>query len=359
MDYRQARLELKKGNLRSLYLFSGSEDALKEELLCQMIGLMARQGLDPDLLRIDGRKMAWPELRREMEQMTIFSRGRILLVKDVPYFSAAPGKSTGAKSEKEPPAGKSSRQEGAPGEDELISILSAGTGDTLLVFSVQDVDRRRKLNKYLEKEGVLIEFPPLKGAALARWIRDELKQENRQIDEDALAVLMQRSGEDLTLLRRELEKIVTFLDSGEIIERSVVEKLVPENTQGNIFNMVDELGRKNAFAALNHFNKMRRQNEPPLRILALVTRHFRLLYRARLLQQEGLPPAKLAAALQLPPFVTAKLLEQLPNFPGESLPRIIADLKEVDLRIKTGRLPGEDALEQLVYTLAFKKVFGV
>lgn len=354
MDYRQARLELKKGKLRPLYLFSGTEDMLKEELLGTMLELMGKGGATPDLLKIDGKKTTWPELRREMEQITIFNRSRVLLVKDAPFFSAAPVKKVGAKASQGPVKNNSRSQDDAPTEEWLASILSAGPDDTLLIFSVQEVDKRRKLNKYLEKEGILVDFPPLRGAALARWVRDEIKKDNRQIDEDALALLLQRSGEDLALLHSELDKLLTYLGHNKKIERSLVEKLVPENAQGNIFNMVDELGRKNAAAALYHFNKMRRQNEPPLRILALITRHFRLLYRARLLQEQGLAPEKISPALQVPPFVVVKLLEQLPNFPGESFPQIMAKLKEVDLRIKTGRLPGEDALEQLVYSLAFK-----
>jgi DNA polymerase III delta subunit len=50
MDYRQARLNLKKGQLHSLYLFSGSEDTLKEEMLLEILDVMQRKGLEPDLL---------------------------------------------------------------------------------------------------------------------------------------------------------------------------------------------------------------------------------------------------------------------------------------------------------------------
>ena len=352
MDYRQARLELKKGKLYSLYLFSGSEDTLKEELLLEMIGVMRRKGLEPDLLRIDGKKLGWQELRRELEQVTIFSRGRVLLVKDSPYFSNIPEKNTKA-SKKESGKQKGRNPADEPQQEELAALLANGTGETILVFFVQNVDKRRKINKYLEKAGVMVEFPPLKGAALARWIRDELSRESRQIDEKALTVLVQRSGDNLALLKKELEKLVTCLGEEKTIDCSLVEKLVPENAQGSIFKLVDELGQKNAAGALNHLHMMRQQNEPPLRILAMVIRHFRLLYRASLLRQEGLTTAKIPATLQVPPFVAGKLLEQLPNFPGNSLPSIFNMLKEIDLTIKTGRLSGEEALEQLILKLAF------
>ena len=352
MDYRQTMLELKKGQLKSLYVFSGSEDILKEELLVEMIEVMHRKGFVPDLLRIDGKKLAWQELRREFEQVTIFSQGRVLLVRDAPYFSNVQEKRAKA-SKKEASKQKDPAQAEGPEQEDFATFLKEGTGESLIVFSVQNVDKRRKINKYLDKMGVLVDFPPLKGAALARWIREELSREARQIDDRALTVLVQRTGENLSLLKSELEKLVTSLGEKKIIDHALVERLVPENSQGNIFNMVDELGRKNATAALNHLHMMRQQNEPPLRILAMVNRHFRLLYRAALLQQEGMSSAKIPTTLQIHPFVSGKLLAQLPNFPGDLLPRVIYMLKEVDLSIKTGRLSGEEALEHLILKLSF------
>ena len=352
MDYREARLKLKKGQLLSLYLFSGSEDTLKEELLLEMIGVMHHKGLEPDLLRIDGKKLGWQELRRELDQVTIFSRGRVLLVKDSPYFANVAEKSTKT-SKKEPDKQKGRNPADEPQQEELATWLD-GTNDTLLIFFVQNVDKRRKITKYLDKTGAMIEFPPLKGAALVRWIRDELSREQKQIDEKALTVLMERSGENMALLKRELEKLVTCLGDLKTIDCSLVEKLVPENAQGNVFNLVDELGRKNAVGALHHLHMMRQQNEPPLRILAMIIRHFRLLYRTSLLSQGGLASAKISTTLQVPSFVAGKFLEQLPNFPGDSLPSVFNTLKEVDLTIKTGRLSGEEALEQLIINLTFK-----
>ncbi len=354
MDYRQARLELKKGKLRPLYLFVGAEETLKEELLGIMLELLAQKGAAPDLLRIDGKKVPWRELLQEVAQLTIFGRGRVLLVKDAPYFGSETKKKAAAGDGGEPLPGKSGSRDDLPTEAWLASVLAAGLEETLLIFSVPEVDRRRKLIKYLEAQGVLVDFPPLKGAALARWARDELKKGDKEIDAAALALLLERSGENLDLLRRELDKLLLFLEHGRRIESSHVEMLVSENLQGDVFSLVDELGKKNAVAALYHFHKIRRRNEPPLRILALIIRHFRLLYRARLLQEQGLAPGKMAAALQVPPFVAARLQEQLTNFPAASLPYLLAELKEVDLRIKTGRLPGEEALEQLIYSVVFE-----
>lgn len=353
MDYRQVRLELQKGLLRTLYVFSGSEDFLKEELLGEMLKVMRSKGLEPDLLKVDGKKLDWRDLRREAEQVTIFSRGRVILVKDAPYFSNMSEKNNivGEKGSQKS-KGQSKKE---PLQEELAAFLLGRSVDSLLVFFIQNVDKRRKINKYLEKSGNLVEFPPLKGAALYNWIRDELVRESKKIDDDALAILVQRCGENLLLIKSELEKLVISLGKEKKIDSSLIEKLVPENVPGNIFSLVDDLGRKNAAGALKHLHRMRQQNEPMLRILSMIIRHFRLLYRANILRQEGFSTAKISATLQVHPFVTGKLVEQLPSFSGDAFPRIIHALKEVDLAIKTGRVSGEEALEQLILKLAFSE----
>ncbi len=354
MDYRQFKLALQKGQLRPLYVFSGSEDSLKEELLGEIMEVMRSKGLEPDLLKVDGKKLNWIDLRREAEQLTIFSRGRVILVKDAPYFSNISEKNNGvSQKSKGTKKSKVQNKKEEPDQEELASFLLNRRVESILVFFIGNVDKRRKINKYLEKSGNLVEFPPLKGAALISWIRHELFRESKEIDDDALTMLVQRSGENLLLIKSELEKLVSCLGKEKKIDCSLIEEVVPENVLGNIFNLVDDLGRKNAVGALKHLHRMGEQNEPMLRILSMIIRHFRLLYRANILQQEGLPAVKITAILQVHPFVTGKLVEQLPNFPGDSLPRIIYALKEVDLAIKTGRLSGEEALEQLILKLTF------
>jgi DNA polymerase III subunit delta len=249
-----------------------------------------------------------------IEQGTIFSRGRVLLVKDSPYFTNIPEKSTkDLKKDQNKQKGRAQTEE--PHQEELTALLSGGMSDTILVFFVQNVDKRKKINKYLDNAGAMVEFPPLKGTALARWIRDELDRESKEIEDSALNILVQRSGENLALLKRELEKLVTCLGEEKTIDYSLVKKLVPENAQGNIFNLVDELGRKNAAGALNHLHMMRQQNEPPLRILAMVIRHFRLLYRASLLLQEGLPIRKNPRHLTSAPFCSGETPRAVAQFP--------------------------------------------
>ena len=50
--------------------------------------------------------------------------------------------------------------------------------------------------------------------------------------------------------------------------------------------------------------------EPPLRIVHMIRRQFRLLARAKALSEDGVPRPEIASGLKVPPFVARKLEEQ-------------------------------------------------
>ena len=54
MDFHQAGKDIKTGKVAPLYLFSGPEDYLKEELLGEILRVLGKEGRSFDLERKDG-----------------------------------------------------------------------------------------------------------------------------------------------------------------------------------------------------------------------------------------------------------------------------------------------------------------
>jgi DNA polymerase-3 subunit delta len=347
MHYLQAMGKIKQGLIYPFYLFSGPEKFLQEKVLQEIhLCLQQKEGKTFFLERLEGAKLSLPELMQDMRQTTIFSGGRLLWIQDPPYFSAK--KRTAQTGKKK----KAARQDKPAGEEELLAFSQEEeVSDLVVVFAVSGVDRRKKLVKTIEAGGRLVEFPLLRGAALKKWVRDELSLEKKQIEEEALAELLERVGENLQLLQRELDKMVTYLGKEKMVTRSLIERLVPESSQGNIFHLVEAVGRQNVEEALFHLHKMRLQNEPPLVILAMIARQFRLLYQYLIFQEKNMSLRELAAALKLPPFIIKGLANQAQNYNPAILARIISSIKEMDLGIKTGRYEANEALERLILQL--------
>jgi DNA polymerase III subunit delta len=346
MDYRQVITRIKSGTVHPLYLFSGPEDYLKEDLLRNLLNVKEQNGEPLYLERMDGSEISLSDLMESVRQTSIFSGGKVMWVSNPPYLSTSQKKGT-------PPGEKKDRKRHDSGEEELAAFMKENSSGTLLIFAVKNVDKRKRLVKIIEEAGLAVEFPLLKGTMLAKWIRDELSSQGKNIEEDALVELIERSGEDLYLIKMELEKIVTYMDKEEIVTKAVIENLVPESRQGNIFSLVDALGHKNVDEAFGQLAKMRQRNEPALVIMSMIIRQYRLLYQAFVLrEQKNLSPREIAASLKMPPFAAGELLKQLNNYKKEHLAGILMHLQKKDLSIKTGRVEADGAIEELVLELA-------
>lgn len=341
MDFRQASGLIKKGTVKPVYLFYGEEDFLQEHLLEQILHVLQQKGREFMLEKIDGMEIDLGQVVQLSRQGTLFSEGRLLFIYNSPLF--------GTKGEKK--KGKSSVEE--EGEGMLLSLLEEEPSDLVLIFSVSQADKRKKLVKSLEKAGCLVEFPLLRGKALFSWIRNELKAEKKEIEEEALFELVERSGENLRLLKNELEKIATYLPPDEaVITLETIRRMVPQSSQGNIFKLVEALGRKDMEGAWYHLHKMLQQGEPPLIVLAMIARQFRLLYRALEITESGGTQRELASALNVPGFAARELVTQLRGFDEQFLARILEYLKQIDLEIKSGYRGDTEALEHLVLQLS-------
>ena len=137
----------------------------------------------------------------------------------------------------------------------------------------------------------------------------------------------------------------------KVVTPELVRYMVPESSEGNIFNLVEAIGQKNTEEALFHLHKMLRQNEPPLIIMAMISRQFRLLYQFLTLQEKGLTQREMPAILKVQPFVVKKLAGQAGRYNVHAIVTAIAYLQEIDLQVKTGRLEASEALEQLILNI--------
>jgi DNA polymerase-3 subunit delta len=92
--------------------------------------------------------------------------------------------------------------------------------------------------------------------------------------------------------------------------------------------------------------------EEPLRLLALLARHYRQLLAARIELHRGAGEAELAARLGVHPFVAKKLAAQCGRFAGAELESALARLARADLDLKSSRRPADLVLEEAVVGLA-------
>ena len=136
------------------------------------------------------------------------------------------------------------------------------------------------------------------------------------------------------------------------VTRADVRRLVPATRAANVFDLVEALGSGNLPVAgrlLQHALDV--DGEQPLRLLALISRQYRLLVIAKELQARGTAPAEMARELGVPDWTVPKLLAQAGHHSYQRLEQAMERLLAADEAIKTGKLTDREAMDVLLAEL--------
>ncbi len=189
------------------------------------------------------------------------------------------------------------------------------------------------------------------GAAMVRWILKTAQAEGGTFTPQAAQMLADQVGDDTTLARQEIRKLLAFVNYSRPVDVDDVLEVAIAVAHPDVFRMVDALGHGDARRALHELHDLLARTEPPL-LWGMVVRQFRLLLLARAALDQGTPPHGLAQALGVHPFVAEKMAAQARRFSLASLQRIYHHLLDVDRRWKTGETDLVTALDTLFATLA-------
>src|SRR5699024_1209327 len=119
----------------------------------------------------------------------------------------------------------------------------------------------------------------------------------------------------------------------------------------NIFTLVEKVVQRKLDQAFRIYYDLRKQNEEPIKILALITGQFRLIYQTKELQKRGYGQNQIATNLNVHPYRVKLALGQARYFSEQELEKIISILAESDYQLKTGAVQRDVAMELFLFKL--------
>jgi DNA polymerase-3 subunit delta len=340
MDMTELFNSLKRGEVGRLYLFYGPEDLLMREAVGRLRELLVPASTEQmNLTVIDGGDGgAAQKIANAVETLPFMSQKRLVIVNNAVFA----------------PAGK--RGFTQADMEVLDNCIRSIPDYTCLVITARNSpDMRTKLMKTMKTAGEVVEFCALKPQVLEKWVVKRFKDAGKDISRAALkrfifltGYLERDSGKTLEGIANEIEKVVKYCEDRDTVRQEDIEALAPESLSMNIFKLVDTIGGRDISKALELLEDMKRGGEPPVRVLFMVARQFRLLLQASFYREMGYSGKTIASKLQLPPFVAASLMRQAGNFTREELKKKLKECGEADARVKSGRIDPWLALELLI-----------
>jgi len=304
--------DLKTGQFKKIYLLCGEEVYLKKQYKDRFVKAMVPEGDTMNYTYFEGKNTNPREVIDLAETLPFFAERRLIVLENTGFFKHA--------------------------SPELADYVKELPETTYLIFVEEEIDKRGKLYKAVKEKGRIVELARQDERTLARWILGMAKKEKKAMTESAARYFLGKVGNDMENIQKELEKLFCYTLHHTEVTVADIDVICTNQITNHIFDMVDAVANKEQKKALDYYYDLLALKEPPMRILYLLTRQFRILMEIKEMERLGYPPKEMASKAGIMPFLTGKYRAQAKAFTAKELRRIVEAGVESEENVKTGRI---------------------
>ncbi|MCM3670002.1 DNA polymerase III subunit delta [Mesobacillus maritimus] len=329
--------QIKKGKIEPIYLLYGTESFLINEtkqLLVQQV--LDEEEMDFNLSTYDLEETSIEAAIEDAETLPFMGEKRLIVLQNPVFLT-------------------SEKQKGKVEHNlnRLEAYIKEPAPYSVVMFSApyEKLDERKKITKELKRNAAVGEAKRFNEAELKVWIHDRATSHGVQIAEDAAELMLTLAGTNLFMLSSEVDKLSLYAGEARRIDAEMVDKLVARSLEQNIFALIEKVVQRKIEEALRIYYDLLKQNEEPIKILALLAGQFRLLYQVKELARKGYGQQQIAGALKVHPYRVKLAAGQARYFSDEELARIMKMIADADYQMKTGGMKKELLIEMILFNL--------
>lgn len=309
-------------NPSPVYLFSGQENFLKEELLGKVMS-----GFDPDF-NVDvfyGGESSGEDIVSGAVTFAFGTSRRLVVVKKAEQLTQKD-------------------------RERILCYLENPSPETLLILMAEVKSGSDRFFSKVAEAGAEIEFRAMYENEVMPWLMDRAHALGKSLTPRAAHELMENAGQDLRLLANEVEKLCIEVGERREISGEDVQALSGKSRLRTTFELVDAIGRKKRNLALRVLSSLIQRGKTAPEIVGLLAWQFRRIWRVKICIEKGMKLPEIAKVLRIHRFHTRGLISQAAKFSHEKLRESFTSLLETDVKAKSGERPSI-ALELLIIRL--------
>ena len=318
--------DLSRGEFRHVYLLYGPENYLKLQYRDKLAKALLPEDGGMNFNIYDGDHLVEAEVIDQAETLPFFAERRVIRLDRTGLFKNS---------------------------SELLPDYVKELPDYLyLIFTEDEVDKRSRLFKAVQKYGRCCEFTEQTEAALSQWVAGLLGKEKLRIRKSDVEFLLARTGTDMNRILLEVDKLIHFCAGKGEVGRSDIELVTSDTVEDHVFDMISALAGHKRKKAMELYADLLALKEPPLKILALIGMQYNRLLMIRELSDQGLSDAQIAGKAGMLPFAVKKNRGLARSFEAARLKEILASCVQTDEAVKTGRIGDRLGVELLIVDLS-------
>lgn len=304
--------DLKTGQFKQIYLLYGEEAYLKKQYKDRFVKAMLPEGDTFNYSYYEGKGVNPKEIIDLAETLPFFAERRLIVLENTGFLKNV-----------------------CP---DLAEYVKQMPETTYMIFVEEELDKRGKLYKAIKDKGRIVELARQDERTLMRWILGMVKKEGKQMTEAAAAYFLGKVGNDMENIQKELEKLFCYTLNDNEVTIKEVDEICTTQITNHIFDMVDAVATGQQRKALDYYYDLLALKEPPMRILFLLTRQFRILLQIKELEKEGTAPKEMASKAGVMPFLIGKYRAQAKPFTVKELREILEAGVTAEEDVKTGKV---------------------
>ena len=315
--------DLKTKKYKQIYLLYCQEAYLKKQYKERFIKAMVPEGDTMNYSYYEGKKTDIKEVIDLAETLPFFAERRLIVFEDTGFFKS--------------------------GGNDLADYISSGIPETtFFIFIENEVDKRGKLYKTVKAKGHIAELAAQDENTLRKWVSGLIRKEKKEMSQPDIAYFLNKVGTDMENITKELEKLFCYCLDRNVIVREDVDAICVTQITNHIFDMVNAVAAKDQKRALDLYYDLLALKEPPMRILALMSKEYRDLFHVKELSRQGYGRKDIASKAGLHPFVAGKYMDLAKRFQPGELRKVMEESADLEQRVKTGLITDTLAVELFI-----------
>ena len=317
--------ELKEQKLNSIYLLYGEETFLLETCLKKMKNIFGELIPGINYIKIDENNVN--SIVSDMETPAFGYEKKLIIARDTGLFKKDGRKKIQANSE-------------------IVNKIN-----TYIEQNIDTINESVVLiivEQEVEKNGVVCNFEELKPNQISTRIKSICNGYKVNIDASTIQYLIEQVGCNMQDVINEIRKQIEYSGEGGTITKETIDLLCIKKIDSIIFDLTDNLGKKNIAKALEVLNGLLYNKESIQKILVTLYNHFKKLYLVKLCERYN---KNITEALNLKPnqtFLVSKYKGQANYFKEQELRKIMEELINLDSNYKIGLIDINIGLESIL-----------
>lgn len=334
MTIEELEKELKSEKLAQIYVLYGEEIFLLENCLKNIKKNFGELATGINFIQIDDTNLN--SLISEMKTPAFGYPRKLIIVKNTKILK------------------KETKKRGSNADlisirEKLNEYLKLNSGEeNILIIIEEEIDKTELLETIQKSEGIICNFEFQKPYQIEKRLKAICNAYKVNIATNTINHLIEVSGTNMQNLINEVRKLIDYVGENGTIQNANIDCLCTKTIDSNIFDLTDNMGKKNITEVIRILNELLYSKEPIQKILITLYNHFKKIYTVKLAEEQN---RNIATELNLKPnqtFLVNKYKTQSKYFKTCELEIILQELINLDYNYKIGNLDLNIGLESIL-----------